>query len=643
MAEYTGPPASSPGEVSVSPEDGAAAGDSLSLSDSFPDEPSDGELRRLRSLLFQREIAFIERLNARITDPRAQAEDVAAVIAEALIMRAGKDDQLSMAMEPLVDNIVRDALHSSPEQFTNALFPLMGPAIRKSISESFRSMLDSFSKSMEISFSWKGLRWRLEAMRSGKPFSEVVLLHTLVYRVEEIYFIHSLTGLAIMHVVDEGVEAQDASMVSAMLTAIQDFVKDCLVSGKEEQLDSLQHGEHVFLVERQPEAYLACIVRGTPPADFRDRLRACLEVLTVEYSAQLTHFSGDSAPFASCRPRLEKLLTSRFVDEDRPLPFWIKGLVALIVAGMIGGLGFWGYQRHQAGLRLQQIERQRVAIERQRAAEEERLRVFHESRWAAVDRLRQEPGLIVVRVDPRDEDPWEVSCLKDSLARNPEEVLAEHFAEPLEFAFSITPFMSLDPGIVHQRVNQAIRPPENVSMRFEDGVLYLSGSAPMEWILEARQTAMALPGVGRVDVRELSDPRLEELVGMTRLVEETVVEFPSGKDTPIPEDMPKLIRAVDTLADLEKLAARMGMAASLTIYGHADATGRDKLNYEISQARAKTIAAMLYARGASMPVAIYGMGADYASGDGADQTSRRIEMRVHLARAETVLMEEIRQ
>ena len=38
-----------------------------------------------------------------------------------------------------------------------------------------------------------------------------------------------------------------------------------------------------------------------------------------------------------------------------------------------------------------------------------------------------------------------------------------------------------------------------------------------------------------------------------------------------------------------------------------DTVGSDKRNYEISQARTRTIAAMLYARGSSIPIAMYGL------------------------------------
>jgi outer membrane protein OmpA-like peptidoglycan-associated protein len=102
-----------------------------------------------------------------------------------------------------------------------------------------------------------------------------------------------------------------------------------------------------------------------------------------------------------------------------------------------------------------------------------------------------------------------------------------------------------------------------------------------------------------------------------------------NSDAPYPEDMPKLVSAVDLLVEIEQLADKMGLLTALTIYGHADPTGTDKRNYELSQARARTIAAMLYNRESSMPVYTYGMGSDHFQGSrGSDANKRRIEMRL---------------
>ena len=583
------------------------------------------ELERLRSLLFERELTALDRLQEKLdaldafSNKQSRAESISDVIAEALAIRGRRDERLNTALTPVVDDIVKHSLQTKLPEFTNALFPLMGPAIRKSIAEAFRGMLQSFSKSMEISFSLRGLRWRLEAWRTGRPFSEVVLLHTLLYRVEQVFFIHSATGISLAHVTGEGVTSQDADMVSAMLTAIQDFVQDCLASGKEGELESLQHGDHTIMVERQASAYLACIVRGTPPQKFREQIRTCLEDLSVIYAPELASFNGDIAPFQASRPYLEALLEARYQD-DKAISAKGKFFLVLLAALLLGGLGWYGLGIYQE-----------YALKRQAGK--------------ALAAIRREPGLLVSYNAPKGDGTWEVLVFRDQFASSPEEVLRQRGLDSSSFDFETVPYVSYHTEMVRKRVKSELKAPSTVDFTLgPDGILILSGTAPVDWILEARRRVDLMPGILGVDMTDLYDPRMRELAEMAREVEGTVVEFPSGKDQPSPQYRAGLIRAVDKLVEMEQLAAGMDLSVTLTIYGHADATGSEKRNYEISQARAKTIAALLYAKGSSLPVLTYGLGSGYAGKySGSDQASRRIEMRVQVFRNGEILREWLRQ
>ena len=43
----------------------------------------------------------------------------------------------------------------------------------------------------------QGLKWRVESIRTGRPFAEIVLMHSLLYRVEQVFLIHRETGLVL--------------------------------------------------------------------------------------------------------------------------------------------------------------------------------------------------------------------------------------------------------------------------------------------------------------------------------------------------------------------------------------------------------------------------------------------------------------
>jgi hypothetical protein len=164
---------------------------------------------------------------------------------------------------------------------------------------------------MERSFSKEGLSWRVEAWRTGKSFSEVVLSHTLLYRVEQVFLIHRKTGLLLQHVVGSTVAVQDAGMVSSMLTAIRDFVQDSFGTQSEEFLDNFQVGELTVMVEQGPQALLAALIRGTAPKDLRVVFQETIEQIHLAHAQALDEFDGDAIPLEQTRPHLEDCLRSQ--------------------------------------------------------------------------------------------------------------------------------------------------------------------------------------------------------------------------------------------------------------------------------------------------------------------------------------------
>jgi OOP family OmpA-OmpF porin len=566
------------------------------------------EWERLRALLLGKEIAELQELRGRLDNHDLYAKELSGVVAEAILLRTQKDQAIEKVLQPTVEEIFQNNLRRNPHQVVNHLFPLMGPAIRRSITETFRSMMQSFNRTLEMSFSWRGLQWRLEAMRTGRTFSDIVMLHTLLYRVEQVFLIHTETGIVLDYVENEGIKAQDADLVSAMLTAVQDFVKDCFAGGEQAAaLESLQMGELTIMVERTPQAYIACVVRGTAPASFTSQLNTSLELIILECAEEFKQFAadGDSAPFKKVRRHLLDCLDASYIEEKRKVPFLIRCLPAALLLVLAVAFGYFKYQQYN-----------------------------YES---MVEELGRQPGIVMTAVEPSLLGSWRLSCLRDDLAVDPVRFLTAAGMARERFQMDIYSYISLDGDIVKRRVEEAIQPPPGVKMSFGDGnVLRLSGDASLGWIIATREKAMATPGVKSVDTSQLKDPLAQELNQLMARVDGTIIYFPMNKDLPEERYAHKLREAVDNIVTLEKIAAGMGMGITVTIYGHADATGNDKYNYELSQARAKTVAAMLYARGSSVPISTYGMGADFAAlEDGkpiADPGSRKIILKVYLAR-----------
>ena len=156
-------------------------------------------LSALRDVLVGPERESLAALQARLDDREARARDVGEVLPTVLLQRA-QDPHFARALTPPLEKALTAAVRRDPKPMADALFPVMGPAIRKAVSAGLAGMVESFNRAIEDSLSWRSVQWRLEARRTGRSFGEVVLLKTLIYRVEQVFLIDRRTGLLLQHV-----------------------------------------------------------------------------------------------------------------------------------------------------------------------------------------------------------------------------------------------------------------------------------------------------------------------------------------------------------------------------------------------------------------------------------------------------------
>ncbi|PON17607.1 hypothetical protein C2W62_12365 [Candidatus Entotheonella serta] len=241
----------------------------------------------LRQLLLEPEQKEMKRLENRLERWRPDLDGLSRMLPEAFVRRPKPDPALGTALFPTIEEAFKRSVKKNPVALVEAIAPVMMPAIRKAIAQALQGMMQSLNQTLEHSISMRGLGWRWEAMRTGKPFAEVVLLHALIYRVEQVFLVHRETGLLLQHVAADTVEMQDPEAVPGMMTAIQDFVHDAFQVGDDETLETFQVGGLTVWVEQGPKAYLAVLVRGTPPQDIRETLQDTLARIHQEYNDPL--------------------------------------------------------------------------------------------------------------------------------------------------------------------------------------------------------------------------------------------------------------------------------------------------------------------------------------------------------------------
>ncbi len=557
--------------------------------------PFDPRLEELRRLILGREIDLLERLRQVLDDPERLGVAVGRALPTAV---ANSDSRLGHVLAPALERATETSIRNDPRILIDILQPVIGPAIRKSVGETIDNSFQSMNESLRQSLSWRGLRWRIEAWRTGKPFAEVVLNHSLVYQVEHVFLIHSHTGLLISHVAAPDAASQDPQLVSSMLTAIQDFVRDSFKGSGQQAVDTLRLGDLRLWCEAGPLASVVAVIRGNPPEEQRGKLRTVIARIHQDRRQALEKFDGDSSGLADVEAHLAECAAMRQAAmRKRGFP-WLVFLLAMLLAGGALGVGYWRWEVAQEKAQ----EQARILAEQQ--AEEARIRSVEVQRRAIelkgwsdyLDRLRAQPGIVVTEADERD-GKFIVSGLRDPLAADPAQVLRDSDVDPERVSSRWQPYQSLEPPFVLRRLEASLKPPPSVTLLLVDDRIVASGAATPIWISRARAAARALPAGGPTfdvsEVRNIAETTLGEL---RRAIQSHEIRFNTDEALPSPGQEGVLDTLASQIKELTTLASSLRLMPRFRVAGHADDTGPSTLNLSLSVARAGAVVALLKKR-----------------------------------------------
>jgi hypothetical protein len=129
-------------------------------------------------------------------------------------------------------------------------------------------------------------------------------------------------GRMITSLMDEEAKV-DSDIMSSMLTAINDFVKDSFqTSGN---LGSIDYGENQIILERGKHSILASVVYGESNRDLRSRMGRALTKIESDYASKLRSWDGDVDSLSSTVEHLQpvmdlsKSVTKEMIDELQAL------------------------------------------------------------------------------------------------------------------------------------------------------------------------------------------------------------------------------------------------------------------------------------------------------------------------------------
>jgi outer membrane protein OmpA-like peptidoglycan-associated protein len=396
-------------------------------------EPA-AELAELRELLVGPEIQQLAGIEARLADPAKRGEDLARFLPEAI--KAAKGKSLREALEPIIEKTFHSSVRRNPKVLADAIYPVIGPAIRASIAAAIRDFAEALNQIVEKSVSFRSIGWRIESLITGKPFSEILLSKSLLYSVEQVFLIHRQSGLLLQDAAAKGSVLKDADMIAGMLTAIQDFLSDSFTEAGQD-IETVDTGRFKLWLTYSPKVLLVAAVSGTAPVQLKQVFRRALDGITEALQNEIADFKQDDlSVFEPARAFLDRCLLGQSAPEKRgKARLWLYlAVLAVVIAG------FLAYQT------IQRVQW---------------------NRYFAM--LRQQPGIVVTGIE-RSGSSYVVAGLRDPAAPDPAGLLPARGLDPGKVRFDLHPYLSLNTPFEKQRELAAAREfIETRIVRFDPG------------------------------------------------------------------------------------------------------------------------------------------------------------------------------
>ena len=473
-------------------------------------------------------------------------------------------EQLIEAIRPVVEQAIRQSAELSIKPLSEGLYPVIGPAIRKAVADAFKKMNQTLNHSFERTFSVAAFKWRIQALTTGRPFIDIVAQNTLVFQVKQVYLIHSETGLLLQSVESHGGSSQDPDMVSAMLKAIQDFVRDSFSVKQDEELSTIEVGEHTIWVEQGPKAILAGVVSGSAPMTLRSVFGKALEKTHIDFARELESFDGDTTVFEANTQHIEYCLQQQEKSEQKK-PALAKWLIFVVI---LGAASYWGVTQF-----------------------------LENNRWNNyLSSLSKQPGIIITAEGKKGGRHF-IRGLRTPDSMKPESVLVDYKFDPQKINSTWNLYQPLSNDYLLERANRLLKPPDSVQLKLQDGELHISGTASKKWFDSVKTRVEFIWEIKSVDLSKAQVAELNRIEILKKKIMLVQIAFDSGQTNLTGENLQKVNTLSTMMRELQNLADQSNKYLNIEVHGFSDPTGNPTVNQRLSISRAQSVKGLLIRSG----------------------------------------------
>lgn len=252
----------------------------------------------LRSLLF-------DEYRQQIVRMRGEVEQLQTLL-DALERQIQDEDALIETITPVIAGAIRTNISESRDEMVDALYPIMGKLVQRSVTEAMRDLAQRIDQQMRRTLDVQSFWRRLRARLRGISDAEMAMRDALPLT---IFLIHRETGLLLLHLSPNGKTDEDSDIISGMLTAITEFTQDAFGRNEEESLNEIQYGGRSILLEVAHFVYMAVVINGFESSEFRSNMRETMITIEHRYASSLRRYDGDASRFQESKSLLATLLT----------------------------------------------------------------------------------------------------------------------------------------------------------------------------------------------------------------------------------------------------------------------------------------------------------------------------------------------
>jgi outer membrane protein OmpA-like peptidoglycan-associated protein len=522
-----------------------------------------GKLNELRNLIVGLNHQELIRLQNLIRDPHVFAEEISELLPYSVRKLIEKGELTVDSLQPFIEDAMHKSIQKNPKRLADILFPIMGPAIRKAVSEDLKRMIAAVNANLEAGLSPQSFKWRLQALLSKRSYTEILLANTYIFHVSHVFLIHRETGILLNQEIAADSADLESDMISGMLTAIRDFVQDSFKNAASQSLDVVQVGELNILIEQGPNAIVAAIVEGQPPADYRLTLSETVEAVHFNHALELEKFDGQTKVFIHTSKFLKNCLQKQKKEKKSNVPWPLIFLLAVIL-----GVIFWFTY-----LNIESKKR------------------FH----TFVEKLDELPGYHITKTEKKNRTFF-VYGLRDFQAGAFDTLLLQSRFDSNRLKVHLEPYISIEPAMVLKRATEIINPPSSVVLNYAEGNLYLSGVASEEWVKKAFENVHRIYGVTNLDISQLNqktDMPQPDLGWIIPAIEKYIFIFELNIVSLTAEQQQQFDSLVQAAVHLGEYNNQNNKKMAIYVRSYTSRTGNVDANMRVAVRRAESFVGLL--------------------------------------------------